>query len=648
MEQRTKISKKRNRQPTISSAKHLTVDLLAEEQENYGTHKAIKDGEELFSQGKILEAEELFQGLLKDAPQNADILNNLGVICHTLRRISEGIDYFKKAFEVDPLHQDAQENLLTLFEEEKLCEESVSLLQKIVTLDNTNHVALNRLALAQMESGDREGAITSLKQSHRLNPNQQDLQTTLEILEKAPVQVDDKDSSKSTESHTININGIRQYDTRKNILFIDLMPNYDTHAIANTLKEHGFSVDLAYSGRSPMGQLPAGKNPYRKLLGITDLESLVHYAMFYNYRAIHILMMPQHYKNYFKTRGLTVSDANLAGRSNDFIVQHFQNHKQRIYTKHQHSSCENVSIIIPTYNRPYYLKRVLDYMSNYKRIKPLIIVLDSSEESAMNENMRTIKLYESIRYKHFSPDVLPLQKLIMGLEEVTTDYVAFCADDDFLTEEGISESVRELDKDKRLYSVKGKNLYFIGSIDNLIEYDWFSGLKSTDCIERLEDITKGFFPSLIYQVFRTDTFKQMYSFMGSHTHLYPENDTFGEYLNYFIVVATGRIGKLNVDLNIRDKGVPREMEVKNFPHAVVEGTFNDDYKKFVKYLGEYINNMNLAEMQRFYNRIPDICCNFLINFLKVPKENVIFENDGFDIHELETGMRKSWVWPANL
>jgi len=627
--------------------------VVATENNTLELKREIKRGEDLFAQGEIEKAEKLFLKLLKEAPQNAEILNNLGVICHTLGRFPDGIGYFRDALEADPHDQDALENLLALYEEKKLWKEVVVVLEKTLALDSTNHELLNRLALAQMESGDRDGAIRSLKQSHGLNPGQRDLMGTLGILEQGVERDSASDDNKTSQADIVKNNSSRKDldkkdELRECILLIDFNPNTNTHNIANILNQHKYSVDLAYSGRSPLPQLPPGTNPYRKLLGINDLLSLINYAKFYNYQNIHIFNTPSQFKSSFRANGLSFSEANLSGKSSSEIASYFNLNKVIHHKKYVSFSSNKISIIIPTYNRPYYLERVLAYLNSYKNITPVIIVLDSSHNTEMIENINTIKKYNTTQYKHFPSDIRPLQKLIKGVEFVTTDYLALCADDDFLTEEGVIESIKILDKDRSLYSVKGKNLFFTTSMDNLIEYDWFSGLESSDCIERLEAITKGFFPSLIYQVFRTDQFKRMYSFMGANSDLFPRNDTFGEYLYYFIVVATGKIGKLSLDLNIRDKGVPRETEVKNFPHAVVEGIFNDDYKKFVEYLGAYINILGLADTQRFYNKIPDIFGNFLIHFLQVPKDNVIYKNDGFDIQELETGMRKSWVWPANL
>ncbi|HWQ41885.1 MAG TPA: hypothetical protein VN456_07595, partial [Desulfosporosinus sp.] len=112
----------------------------------------------------------------------------------------------------------------------------------------------------------------------------------------------------------------------------------------------------------------------------------------------------------------------------------------------------------------------------------------------------------------------------------------------------------------------------------------------------------------------------------------------------FMVLLTGRIGKINIDFNIRDKGVPRETEVKNFPHAILDGTFNRDYQLFRDFLIDYGTTLKIPP-KSMLKKMDSIFSDFLINFLGVPRERVIFARGEFDLKNLEIGMKQSWVWP---
>lgn len=525
-----------------------------------------------------------------------------------------------------------------LMMEDKL-EEAEEVLKEGLAKDNENFDLLYNLAYLYERKGNYLDSLINYKKALVKNYYNIDI----DILESRIYDLKEKIMENNKNKFNLEVSKI------DNILFIDFNIDENSLLLCEILGKYGINVDFAYSGKNPIEQINISSNPIRKLIGITELDGLIDYAKYYNYDDIYIVNSPNSIKNYFKSKGLKILDKNLFDSTDEEIIQYFYDNKLKKLTKYMYVEKSNITIIIPTYNRPYYLNRVLTFMNSYKYIKPKIIVLDSSEESRKHQNQEIIRKFNKVTiiYKQYSSDINFFEKLNRGLKDVDTKYVGLCADDDFFAEEGIIESLKKLDEENSLYSVKGKNLYFTYSMGNLIEYDWFYGLKSENCIERLKDITKGFVPSLIYQVFRTEKFKKMYLFIKENMKQLPENDTFTEYLFYFMVIVTGKIGKINIDLNIRDKSVPRVVDVKNFPHAVKEGNFNDNYKEFCEFLGKYVSLIG-EDIEKFDSNISKIFIDFLVNFLKIPQENVIFNNEEFDVNELEKGMRKSWVWPSNL
>jgi len=59
----------------------------------------LKEGEALFAEGKVEEAEKCFLSLLEENPQNEEVLNNLGVTHHFRGNFDKAEDYLLK----DPL-----------------------------------------------------------------------------------------------------------------------------------------------------------------------------------------------------------------------------------------------------------------------------------------------------------------------------------------------------------------------------------------------------------------------------------------------------------------------------------------------------------------------------------------------------------------
>lgn len=68
-------------------------------------------GENLYSAGKIGEAEELFRQALNLDANCAEALNDMGVLCWTTGRVQQAVDYLREALRIDPSFQDAQLNL---------------------------------------------------------------------------------------------------------------------------------------------------------------------------------------------------------------------------------------------------------------------------------------------------------------------------------------------------------------------------------------------------------------------------------------------------------------------------------------------------------------------------------------------------------
>lgn len=97
---------------------------------------------------------------------------------------------------------------------------------------------------------------------------------------------------------------------------------------------------------------------------------------------------------------------------------------------------ENVTVIIPAHNRPRRLQRLLDY---YAGTGVRLLVPDSSDKPFAGRIDPDTTTYLHRPRMHFFRklrDVLPL---------ITTDYVLYCADDDFAVPEAIRHITDFLD-----------------------------------------------------------------------------------------------------------------------------------------------------------------------------------------------------------
>ncbi len=135
----------------------------------------IKEGEALFAQGKIEEAEKCFLDLLENDPRNAETLNNLGVVCHNRGNVAEAEGYFLKAIEAKEDYPDPLLNLADLYQNEKRWKDAACQLEKCVLIGADDPDLYNQLAMTYLESGNFENARSAMIKSLELKPEQKDI-----------------------------------------------------------------------------------------------------------------------------------------------------------------------------------------------------------------------------------------------------------------------------------------------------------------------------------------------------------------------------------------------------------------------------------------------------------------------------------------
>ncbi len=97
-------------------------------------NNTLSNGETLFADGKIEEAEKCFLSLIKDDSQCKEAYNNLGVIAFQTDDKEKAIDYFTKSLEIDPLYKDAIINYTNLLRSIDQLQIATPLLERISEL----------------------------------------------------------------------------------------------------------------------------------------------------------------------------------------------------------------------------------------------------------------------------------------------------------------------------------------------------------------------------------------------------------------------------------------------------------------------------------------------------------------------------------
>ena len=168
---------------------------------------------------------------------------------------------------------------------------------------------------------------------------------------------------------------------------------------------------------------------------------------------------------------------------------------------------QQCTIIIPTFNRPDRLRRLLHYYSN-KQITNPFLILDSSNPVNKKINLETLNQIDlDLRYEYFDVRT-PFEKFLLGMPFVLTEFCVFCADDDVLLPEAVDESVQFL-RDHSDYSLC-HGYYFNFSEDqnySLLSVDYTGkGIDGGNPLRRVYTLMSRF-EATFYGVHRTRSFQ---------------------------------------------------------------------------------------------------------------------------------------------
>jgi glycosyltransferase domain-containing protein len=199
------------------------------------------------------------------------------------------------------------------------------------------------------------------------------------------------------------------------------------------------------------------------------------------------------------------------------------------------SLLNKLTLVIPTYNRNYYLSRCLWYHAHFPFGE--IIVADSSpeEKKSMNReivqkirarfgaNVRYLE-YESIEEK-FGGHIL--KKWADAMQHVKTQYVINCTDKEFLIPTTITSLITFLDDNEDYVAASGKKYRIVGNMnDNVrtssyyMQQIWQDRSSETmdNGLDRFLDSLgkKGDSNTLLFSVIRTDVQKYVYDLLSKY------------------------------------------------------------------------------------------------------------------------------------
>ena len=175
---------------------------------------------------------------------------------------------------------------------------------------------------------------------------------------------------------------------------------------------------------------------------------------------------------------------------------------------------DNITIVVPTYKRYPFLKRLLKFYDSFS-IPIKILILDSTPNEPSDHEFNQLVSNNNIIWKKFSSDITYWSRVAKATEFIETDYVTLCADDDFILLEAVSDAVSFLKKNLDYSIVVGKYYFFLVDKNGVFQFiPSYIGAKSNkieSVFERFKYHILNTKTATFYAVHRTKDIKLIFN-----------------------------------------------------------------------------------------------------------------------------------------
>lgn len=244
----------------------------------------------------------------------------------------------------------------------------------------------------------------------------------------------------------------------------------------------------------------------------------------------------------------------------------------------------DVTIVIILHNRHQNIRRLVEY---YQGIEASIILADSSAQKHPSESLPS-------SWNHiYTPGINYTQKVELILQEIKTEYVILCADDDFIIPSAIKECISFLNKNLDYASVQGRCVCYKKSevmagadidfypIYPRLEYSY----EAAEGLERLDDLLADY-KSYLYAVHRSSLLKDAYT--GASASI--RNLYLNEYNASILPIVKGKYKELPFLYQVREYAEDSDDKTAiNINTLLKDPAFKPDIDDFVYYLSSKIN-----------------------------------------------------------
>jgi len=293
---------------------------------------------------------------------------------------------------------------------------------------------------------------------------------------------------------------------------------------------------------------------------------------------------------------------------------------------------KELTILIPTYNRPLELERAIEY---WRDLPVKVHILDGSDKPWFPVG-NLIGDSAAIFYHHLPNESEYgfhdnyCERINMGLSLVNSKFSALIADDDFFALSGLSRSLKTLDDHTQIDAVVGRFAYFKKNTHLLqwekVSMTWIPPriCESGELIERLKTNPREF--QIWYGIFRTDKLKAIWS-TGSKFKF--SSRFLNEYSIHQLGLAFCRVRVIDSVLHLREKVTTKNPYIEE-RHLTVDR--EEEYKVVCQLYRETFSKIDPLLDERTLNELALSRADWLFDLLAY-KERPKIEKTPLKVHQ---------------
>ena len=172
----------------------------------------------------------------------------------------------------------------------------------------------------------------------------------------------------------------------------------------------------------------------------------------------------------------------------------------------------NMTIVIPTKNRPHYVKRILGYYLSLN-FNGNVAIIDSSDKEIAEDIKNYINNINKVNFTYRHALGLPITVTKDNLDIIKTKYVSFLGDDDYIIPTGILKSIEYLENHSDISGCRGEGIRISEtniSSNSILKYkNFFNRIEETSSERTIKHFSDYHTP--FFHVCRSEVFIRAFS-----------------------------------------------------------------------------------------------------------------------------------------